>query len=654
MGITVDTTNYLLIKHLKTQSRHGMADKSFLDNFNKGLKELSNSGAQKYIKELGDGFDAFKESIMESKDYLTNSIEVLSANVSEYEKLSNGVGRALTLQDAYNKAVLAQIQSATYLETVNSKLNKSFGMSSERAYDFSKRLRDIGISFSDTSDAMSRGDADLMKYAGSLKNLTGGMIASSKATTANQKTLITGQSFLQDNIGLSETAAQSFELYAAGLGKSGIEASIGISAMAEALAGSTGLDATQLTSDILEGVSGLSSDIQAQYSRMPGNLELAVLKARALGTSMEKLSSVGNTLLNIESSIGSELEYQQLTGRRLLTDQGKSLTNEYRMATVRGDGAKQAALMAEFVEKEGDSLKNNMFARKKAAELFGVQESELLSMVNQRKLLAKYDMEDILKMSDVSEAEIIKKMEAKGAEQKDIEELFKLRDTRTTAERSEAYLESINSKILGKSQIAVSGTTTTSTSGKEFVAAMAQATKAPLDFANKMSTTFSDETFIKGLGAVGAMADKIKTVTDPVGTLTKLTPVLGAAINKLLDPIKTAAAIIPTQKQETPPAADNITKPTGGSGGRAIGGPVSAGSSYLVGERGPEIVTFKNAGKVTPTNQTKSMLNASSNINYAALGAAVAQALQSTPIYTTIVADNLYGSTSMNGKKRIG
>lgn len=646
MGITVDTTNYLLIKHLKTQSRHGMAA-GFLDKFNDGLNTLTNSGAQKFIKELNDDFDEFQKTLMTTSTYIGDATAVLTANVSEYEKLSNGVGRALTLQNSYNKAVLAQIQSATYLETVNSKLNKSFGMSSARAYDFSKRLRDIGIGFSANAGAMSRGDADLMKYAGSLKNLTGGMIASSKATKANQQELITGQSFLQDNIGLSETAAQSFELYAVGLGKSGIEASIGISAMAEALAGTTGLDATQLTSDILEGVAGLSSDIQAQYSRMPGNLELAVLKARALGTSMEKLSSVGTTLLNIESSIGSELEYQQLTGRRLLTDQGKSLTNEYRMATVRGDGAKQAALMAEFVQKEGDSLKNNMFARKKAAELFGVQESELLSMVNQRKLLAKYDMEDILKMSDVSEAEIIKKMEAKGAEAKDIEELFKLRDTRTTAERSEAYLESINSKILGKSQITGEGTTPTS--GKDFVAAMDQATKAPLQFANKMSTTFSDQTFIKGLGAIGAMADKIKTVTDPVTDLTSNLPALGAAIQDLFAPIKATLAIIPAQKSEIEAATT-----TPNADGRASGGPVSAGSSYLVGERGPEIVTFKNAGKVTPTNQTKSMLNASSNINYAALGAAVAQALQSTPIYATLVTDNLYGSTSMNGKKRIG
>jgi hypothetical protein len=41
----------------------------------------------------------------------------------------------------------------------------------------------------------------------------------------------------------------------------------------------------------------------------------------------------------------------------------------------------------------------------------------------------------------------------------------------------------------------------------------------------------------------------------------------------------------------------------GVDGARAAGGPVSAGSSYLVGERGPEVVTFGSSGYVTPNNK---------------------------------------------------
>jgi phage-related minor tail protein len=36
--------------------------------------------------------------------------------------------------------------------------------------------------------------------------------------------------------------------------------------------------------------------------------------------------------------------------------------------------------------------------------------------------------------------------------------------------------------------------------------------------------------------------------------------------------------------------------------GRAMGGPVSAGSSYMVGERGPELFTPKHGGNIVPNN----------------------------------------------------
>ena len=41
---------------------------------------------------------------------------------------------------------------------------------------------------------------------------------------------------------------------------------------------------------------------------------------------------------------------------------------------------------------------------------------------------------------------------------------------------------------------------------------------------------------------------------------------------------------------------------TGGLGTRAMGGPVSAGSSYMVGERGPELFTPKHGGSIVPNN----------------------------------------------------
>ena len=94
--------------------------------------------------------------------------------------------------------------------------------------------------------------------------------------------------------------------------------------LAKSLEDTTGLQG--LTRDLVADMANLAPQLQLQFSRIPGNLELAVLKARTLGTTFGEIASIGNKLLDIESSIGGELEYQLLSGQRLVDQNGKSLT----------------------------------------------------------------------------------------------------------------------------------------------------------------------------------------------------------------------------------------------------------------------------------------------------------------------------------------
>jgi hypothetical protein len=49
--------------------------------------------------------------------------------------------------------------------------------------------------------------------------------------------------------------------------------------------------------------------------------------------------------------------------------------------------------------------------------------------------------------------------------------------------------------------------------------------------------------------------------------------------------------------------------------GRAMGGPISAGQPYLVGERGPELVVPSGSGNVIPAGKTASMMGGSTTVN---------------------------------------
>ncbi len=74
----------------------------------------------------------------------------------------------------------------------------------------------------------------------------------------------------------------------------------------------------------------------------------------------------------------------------------------------------------------------------------------------------------------------------------------------------------------------------------------------------------------------------------------------GERLSNVLDGILRDLIRITARKLFTEPAADFI----GGliSGSRASGGPVSAGGTYLVGERGPELFTPQASGYITPNN----------------------------------------------------
>jgi len=402
--------NYISIEKLKRQPKLGVADFN-LDNLNRKLEEFNSS---KGFKSLNNDLDGFINTLQGTKQTIQNVTDALSADITAFDALSAGIGRAQAYQEDYNKSVLVAIKNQNFLEESNKELNKAFGMSSKGAAGFGQNLRKLVADTGKFSDGLKIGSKKLFEYAKNLKEITGGFISSKKANQEMVGELIKTQTYLQNNIGLSAEGANSFELYAAGIGKTGAQAAGEIEQMSRALEGFTGIDAVQMQSQIIQDISNMGADLQLQYGGVGNKLEVATMKARLLGTTMESLHGTGEALLNVESSIGSEMEYQQLTGRRLLDNQGKSLTNEYRMATVTGDSTKQAELMNQFIASEGETLEKNLFARKKAAELMGTDEATLAKMIQKRKLLVSLNAEEVMNMTADDAQDKIADMRAKA------------------------------------------------------------------------------------------------------------------------------------------------------------------------------------------------------------------------------------------------
>jgi len=476
-------------------------------------------------KDLAD-FNAKVVKATKSLPKFTKIVTALSQGMKGFESNlaanAQGLGKVIGLTEDLAAKQLALIKNVTFLEERNAALNKSFGLNAEGANKFSLELRRVAIS-------SEVGGEKMFKYAESLKGLTAGFLNSEKGMNAYSQQLLLGQQYLQNNMGLTEESSLAYEQYAASIGKSGVEAAMAQNELASALAKQTGMDATQLQKDLLEGISSVSGDIVGQYSKMPGNLEVAVLKANALGTSMDKLHGAGESLLDIESSVSKEIEYQQLTGKRLLDSQGKSLTNEYRMATIRGDGARQAELMAKFIEEEGDNLENNMFARKKAAELFGMQEGDMMRMKRQRDILASMGAEQLLELEAGDVEAIADKLRADGASKTDVEAFIKASDTRTTAQISADYLKSIDEKMIAGEQVRME-------SDEENITKLRDASRTYVDNAETMRQEITG--LKKVMGDITIMSEKFGAITSPLSTISEELPVFGEGLTKIIATVK--------------------------------------------------------------------------------------------------------------------
>ena len=417
-------------------------------------------------------------------------------------------------------------------------------------------------------------------------------------------------------------------------------------------------------SQMVEDISSMGADVATQFGRVPGQLEAATMKARLLGTTMGELSAVGDKLLNIESSIGTEMEYQQLTGHRLLTNSGKSLTNEYRMAQLKGDGVKQAELMKQFLEKEGDTLKNNYIARQKASELFGIDGAKLLEMNAQLKLQKELGIQNLVDQAegDLKTLEASLRSDSKlSADQIDkvLEGAAKAADVRTPAERSADSLDAIKKTIALIGQTNAKVTTQdkdgedviTEATGAQFLTGLQTSIDASMAFAKAASKTFTETNFIKGIGTLGTVGDRLLESVIPLKQMAQTLPgILSTELTKL---VKSVEALTDKIKQPYP------TETAEPAAGLATGGYISGAGSGTSDSIPARLSDGEYVINAAATRRNKSLLdkiNSGGPVGYAAGGAVTSTARMESLLSSILVAmrgSNVMGATSMNGRKRI-
>jgi len=419
------------------QFTNGYEDPKYAKLADKAKQEMLTTAKSDIVQALSDPRNAI-EKATKATNFMYNESRRLYTMLNEIagSDIQTGYIEVEKKLVDWNKAQEDLVTSTTHFAERNKELNSAFGLNVLNAQIFSDELLRIG-------NIIGSDDVDTRDFALSLQELTNGFINASsdvhKATVSqdlqNVK-LLAGQSILRNNIGLTKENALAFEKYAALQKVSAYDLYKVYEAGSDAapsfltkLAESTGKSELQLTKEIMSEIAQLGSEIQLEYSKMGSNLEIAVLKARALGLSMTNVSGVGKKLLNVQEAASFETEFQLLTGKRLTVEGGKNFIQEMQVAKLKRDAPKQAQLLYEVLNNVGDELRNNQFSMDSFVTNTGLSESQVADALAKMETAKKYQI-DLNKLT--KEEDLQKKLEE--VKKTKIEEVTKSGKTDTEKE----------------------------------------------------------------------------------------------------------------------------------------------------------------------------------------------------------------------------
>jgi hypothetical protein len=229
------------------------------------------------------------------------------------------------------------------------------------------------------------------------------------------KSLLKEFTTLTKNIKISEEAAAGLGKITLATGKSARSVTTEALETAQALQSQNGIQLDNR--EVLEDIGKVSGQLLANFKANPSAIAAAVTQAKLLGTNLETVKKQGESLLNFESSIQSELEAELLTGRALNLEKARA-------AALSGD---QVTVMKELNNQNVDFNKfsnMNVLAQQSLAQALGLSADELSDQLFKQQMMGKSRAEVVA----LGGEEAAQRLEALSAQDKFNNAVEKLKD----------------------------------------------------------------------------------------------------------------------------------------------------------------------------------------------------------------------------------
>ena len=365
---------------------------SIFDTIEEKLNEIPIVGG---IVSKALGLDNIKEELEEklSKNFKKN----LLSNLKEGNSLSSGLGESFAIAGQSANAIykglapilpliigiVAAFKLAELVVEVNKELTamaRSLGVSTEEAHKLHEEM----------AKNTTESDNALMTMSNQAKaaSALGAELGVNNGLT---KELIETQVSLTNNIGLATDDAAMLNANFILNGQSAEEMSTEMIGVVNQIKEASG--ASLNLKDVLTAVAKTSVTIVGSFKGDAKALVSAVVKAKMLGTTLDKIKEIGINTLDIETSVGKEMEARVITGKNINL-------NGYRAATLAKDQNKMADELAKNVGTFDEFNKMDYLQQKALADTFGLQSDELGNMLKQREILKKLGVESLSRATE--------------------------------------------------------------------------------------------------------------------------------------------------------------------------------------------------------------------------------------------------------------
>jgi DNA-binding transcriptional regulator GbsR (MarR family) len=354
---------------------------------------------------------------------------------------------------------------------------------------------------------------------------------------------------------------------------------------------------------ILRDIAGASAATIVSLGKSPDLLAKAATKARELGLNLSQVERIADSLLNFESSIEAELTAELITGKQLNLERARFLALTNDLSGLQDEIAKQGLNFADYTE-------ISRIGQQALAETLGMSREEMSQMLfnqekqelAQRKSRGELDKQTLAQFNSLS------------AQEKLNESLSKFKDIAVAVVTVISPILDIFAFIAEKISENEKGMT-------------ALITAIGTYYGISKAVAFVEALRVKRAVAL-ATATTTTTALTGVGLLK-----VGAALAAAVGTYAYLSSIEP----------------------KAMGGPISSGKPYLVGEEGPELIIPNSPGYVVNNDILRENAKSSSTLNIQPLIDEIKMLRQEVKQYRSVpivVENNIDGDLLGRGIRR--